>query len=449
MQLTAGQSPVDEVSYLTLPVRFRREQGPDAYFVARSVGAGVVGRNRAGWLVFPVPAQRYRDRATRRPQVGSGLHVQNSFVDECLAHDHSVPDCSVPHMTLHEVSLLRLVAQRIAGPGMATATEAVRWMTAMQAQDHNGAVTSVALRTAGGTRTVVEAALNAGEIVKSWPMRGTLHFIAAEDLPWMLELLTPRVITSTAAVHASLGIDSAMIDRARELAVDALAGGCQLRRADLLAVWSEGGLDTSGQRGYHLLGHLAQTGTLCLGPVPHGESLIVAIEDWIPRPRRLQRAEALGEFALRYFRSHGPASIKDLARWGRLFAADARTGVALARPELACFELDGAEYFMDPQTPDLLTANRSDARGVFLLPGFDEFILGYGDRRAMLAAEFADRIVPGGNGVFRSTVVSDGQVVGTWKRVGSGAARAVSAMPFTSFTDEVAGAIPELYAALP
>ena len=71
--------------------------------------------------------------------------------------------------TLHEIALLRLVALRIACPGSATATEAVRWLTALQAQDYNGTLTSVALRTASGNREGVEAALDAGEIVSHGP----------------------------------------------------------------------------------------------------------------------------------------------------------------------------------------------------------------------------------------------------------------------------------------
>jgi DNA glycosylase AlkZ-like len=61
----------------------------------------------------------------------------------------------------------------------------VRRLTAVQAQDYPGAVTSIALRTESQTRQSVEAALNAHEIVRSWPMRGTLHFVPSEDMPWM------------------------------------------------------------------------------------------------------------------------------------------------------------------------------------------------------------------------------------------------------------------------
>jgi hypothetical protein len=104
---------------------------------------------------------------------------------------------------------------------------------------------------------------------------------------------------------------------------------------------------------------------------------------------------------------------------------------------------------MDPSTADLLAEHRSDADGLFLLPGFDEFVLGYADRTCAVPAEFADRIVPGGNGMFRPTVVVGGRVMGTWRWTGRGAKRTVSAEPFTAFDDDVATAIPEAAAALP
>lgn len=347
-----------------------------------------------------------------------------------------------------EIGLLRLAAQRLATPGLDTPAEVVRWLTAVQAQDHPGALTAVALRTAGGARAAVEAAMNAGEIVKSWPMRGTLHLVPAEDLGWMLPLMTPRVIAGTATRRAQLGLDGAILDQARQVAVRMLEGGNQVRRDELFAAWDAAGLSTPGGRGYHMLAHLAQTGTLCFGPACGGEQLIVLIDEWIPRPRQLSREEALGELALRYFRGHGPATVKDFMRWTNLVAADARLGLAQAKPELARVEAGGAEHFMDPRTPELLDACRKRAAGVFLLPGFDEFILGYGDRDAVLPAEHANVITPGG-GMFRPAVVSAGRVVGTWKHTGRGAKRALDATPFTSFTTTVQKGITQAYRRLP
>jgi hypothetical protein len=350
--------------------------------------------------------------------------------------------------TPHEVALLRLVAQRIAGPRLPTAVEAVRRLTAVQAQDLPGALLSVALRTAEGTRADVEAALDSGEVVRSWPMRGTLHLVAAEDLHWLIGLLGPRVLAGAPARRAQLGITDESIEQARGIAVEALGGGRRLRRKELLGALADGGVEVAGQRGYHLLWYLSQTSTLCFGPMADGEQCFVLMDDWIRAPRRLEPDEALAELAGRFFRGHGPATVKDLARWANIRITEARAGLAAVRETLARLEVDGVEHFLDPETPDLLADCRKEARGTFLLPGFDEFVLGYGDRSAVLDPAFADRIVPGGNGMFRPTVVSDGRIVGTWQWTGRGAARTVTPTPFTDFPPAVATAVPRLAASV-
>lgn len=352
-----------------------------------------------------------------------------------------MPALASPSMvTAAQVGLLRLAAQRIAAPS-GTASDVVRWLTALQAQDLPGALTSVALRVPGGTRASVEAALDAGEVVRSWPMRGTLHLVAAEDLAWMLSLTTERLVAGAAARRAGLGIDAAMVERAAALAVDALRGGRRLGRAELLQVWDDAGLLGVRQRSYHLLWHLSQTGLLCWGPVRGREQLVVLLEEWVPRPRVPEREEALGEWALRYFTSHGPASAKDFAWWTKLVAADVRAALALARPRLERVEVDGVEHWMGAGTAAALAQCREVAEGVFLLPGFDEYLLGYGDRSAVLPAQFAERVVPGGNGVFQPTVVVAGQVSGTWRRPPRGRVRQVVATPFAGFTAGVEAAV--------
>lgn len=356
----------------------------------------------------------------------------------------------MPEMTtLHDIALLRLVAQRIAGPGFPTATDVVRWLTAVQAQDYPGAVTSIALRTEPRTRQCVEDALNSGEVVRAWPMRGTLHFVLAEDLLWMLDLTTERVLAAATTRRSALGLDLPTLEYAGQLATDALEGGRQMARDDLLAVWDEAGLLTVKQRSYHLIWYLALTGVLCYGPVRDGEQCLVLVDEWLSNPRNLEREEALGEWVLRYFHSHGPATVKDFAWWTKIVAADVKAGLAVARPHLERIKVDGVEYFMHPETPTLLDECRARAQGVFLLPGFDEYLLGYQDRSAMVPAEFAQRIVPGNNGMFQPTVVADGQVVGTWKRTGHGTQQTALATPFTSFPSAVEKEIPRLYAALP
>lgn len=353
----------------------------------------------------------------------------------------------MPHL---ELALLRLTAQRLVTP-MGTPTEAVRWMTAVQGQDYPGALTSVALRAAGGTRVAVEAALDAGEIVKSWPMRGTLHLLAAGDLPWLLALTSRRSLAKSAGRRRQLGLTEADLARAEELTVAALKGGGRRGRDELFADWRAGGLNLDGQRAAHLLTYLAESSVLCFGPTRsegRGQDLVL-LSEWVPNPRQLEREEALGELALRFYRSHGPATLADLMRWAYLTAADARTGTALARPELAELEVDGQSYLLDPATPDLLAAHRKKARGLFLLPGFDEIVLGYADRSAVLDPEHAQAIVPGNNGMFKATVLYDGRIIGTWRHQGRPGRRTVEATPLSAFPSGVEPAILQRYAELP
>ena len=282
----------------------------------------------------------------------------------------------------------------------------------MQAQDLPGAKWSVSLRGPLAGEAAVETSFGSGEIVRSWPMRGTLHLVPAEDLGWMLELTAPRAIRSAASRRAALGITEMEVDRAREIAVASLTGGRALTRNAILASIAAGGVSTEGQRGYHILWYLAQTGTLVLGAAQGRQQTFTLLDEWVRAPRRLERDEALGELAFRYFRSHGPATARDLARWSGLTMADVQRGLTVSGGLLTALELDGLRYHLAPET----LAPAPTAARVHLLPGFDEYLLGYGDRSAALASENSAAVVPGGNGMFKPTVVADGEIAGTWRR---------------------------------
>ncbi|MCL4536847.1 MAG: winged helix DNA-binding domain-containing protein [Nitrospirae bacterium] len=75
--------------------------------------------------------------------------------------------------------------------------------------------------------------------------------------------------------------------------------------------------------------------------------------------------------------------------------------------------IDSKTYWMSPDVPELSL----DEQAVYLLPGFDEYMLGYKDRSAALDPKYAQKICPGNNGMFSPTIVMDGEVVGTWKRM--------------------------------
>jgi hypothetical protein len=315
------------------------------------------------------------------------------------------------------IAALRLTAQHLGTTRSASPADAARWMLAVQAQELPGAKWSLGLRTHGCTEAAVDAALDAGEVVRSWPLRGTLHFVAAEDIAWLLSLTGSRQIGRAASRRSALGITDSDIGRAEEAVRAALAGRRALSRDQLLARIRAAGVATDGQRGYHLIWHLAHAGTLVMGPADGRGQAFALLEDWVNVSPALERDEALGRLALRYLRSHGPASDADLARWAGIPLGEARRGRAICGASLATIELGGRAYHLDPETLDRETGGASPPESrTLLLPGFDEYLLGYGDRSAVLAPEHADRIVPGGNGMFRPTIVVEGKVVGTWRR---------------------------------
>ncbi len=326
-----------------------------------------------------------------------------------------------------------LTGRRLTALGLGTRTPAadandttgvVRNLLALQAQDYAGALWSIGLRTASCTRAQVEVEHRERGIVRSWTMRGTLHFVAADDLPWMLSITGPRMVRAAEGRRRRLGIDEAQLARAERIVRDRLGGGGTASRAQLYTAWESEGLPTSAQRGIHFLGHLAQTSLIVL--VGHTEWAL--LDDVVPSPRVLERSAGLQEFALRYFNGHGPATVVDFATWSGLTLRDAREGMTAARERLEEFELDGQQFF---QRMNLEPA----ADGVLLLPGFDEYLLGYADRRAQLGGADTALIAPGANGLFRPTVIVDGQVAGTWQRSETGTRVSVSPEPFQAFSD--------------
>lgn len=318
-----------------------------------------------------------------------------------------------------ELALLRIVAQGLAGPRLESPGAVARRLLCLQAQDYWSGLASVAVRCRMGLGEV-EAAFDSGEIVRAWPLRGTLHLLAAEDLSWMRELLAPRQLAAAALRESREGIDSDLVARARQVATELMTAGGPQSRAELNSAWLDAGLDTSGQRSYHLIWHLAHSGTLVYGPTRDGQHLFALAGDWLASTQTFERDEALGILARRYFAGHGPATLADLTRWANITVADAKRGIAVAGPELESWTAGEREYLLGAGTHDSLAAARKQAEDVLALPHFDELLLGYRDRDATLPPERDMNVFANRNGVPAPTIVHKGQVIATWRRPSKG-----------------------------
>lgn len=302
----------------------------------------------------------------------------------------------------------RLLAQRVTGTPFASPRDAVASLGAVQAQDYLGGLWAVGLRTRGATQADVERAVAERSIVRTWPMRGTLHFVAAEDARWMLELLAPRAMARSALRLRQLALDEATFARSRKVLGQALRDGRRLPRDEVYRVLRAARISTAGQRGIHILQRLALERFLCFAARQGKQHTFALFEEWVGPGRSLPRNEALAELAVRYFGGHGPATLQDFAWWSGLDAAGAREALALAGRRLSR-EVAGDRVLWRADSPP---AGKRGMAAAYLLPPFDESLVGYRDRTPMLDPADAARV----RHLLSPTIVVGGRVVGTWTR---------------------------------
>jgi hypothetical protein len=321
----------------------------------------------------------------------------------------------------------RLRTQRLSGAGFDSPADVVRWFGAVQAQDFAGALWAVGMRTKGATEASVERALADRAIVRTWPLRGTLHFVAAEDVGWMMRHFAPRLAERTARSFLRFGLDRRVFARCASTIIKALEGGRQLSRPKLYERLERAGIRTRG-RGPHILWQMAHQGLICFGTREGKQHTFVLLEEWLPKAKRLDRDEALAELAHRYFTSHGPATLQDFTWWSGLVAADARRAVEAAgagAPHLA------PSHLAPRVSAQRTSAPRTSRPHAVLLPPYDEYTVAYRDRSAALDPKNA---AAARNGIFSPTIVLDGRIAGTWTRQLSRDAVIIALKPFAPLT---------------
>ena len=315
----------------------------------------------------------------------------------------------------------RLVAHHLVGPRFSSPLEAVAASGAMQGQDLPGAVASAALRSTGDVADVFEA-LDSAELVRGYPMRGTVFLMAAADVVWVTELCATPSLRAAAARRHHLDLDASHIEQAWELTQGSLSSG-PLSRADLFQVWESAGLSPQGGRGYHMLFSLIAANRVVYGPWNGSEQDVAMVAQWLPGAPTLEdrfngeRIPAVAELLLRYFRSHGPATIRDFAWWPKLALGEIRKALPLVRDQLECDDAEEPSFWRVGLHEEIAEVGRGCTQPL-LLPGFDEYVLGYRDRLFAMTDEHHGLLVPGNNGVFKRSVIIGGRVHGTWSRAG-------------------------------
>ncbi len=325
-----------------------------------------------------------------------------------------------------DIAHQRLHNQHITHRTLETPQALVEWMGAVQAQDFAAAKWALGLRLQGVTDDDIEQAFTDGTILRTHVMRPTWHFVSPADIRWLLTLTAPRVHAANAHYNRKLELDDAVFRCTHTVLANALQGGKQLTRDELALALQQAGIATKGeQRVTYIMMRAELDGIICSGARRGKQFTYALLAERAPQARSLDHDEALAELTMRYFTSHGPATIQDFVWWSGLTMADVKIGLAMVTSHLLHDTINGQTYWFSPSMPPV----QDPPQMAYLIPNYDEYTVGYTDRSAIFNASHTDKLDPRG-GLLTNTMVLDGQVIGTWKRTFTKNTVVIEANPF-------------------
>ena len=170
----------------------------------------------------------------------------------------------------------------------------------MQAQDYGPATWSDRTALDRVSRRGCGGGLSSGSIIRTHVLRPTWHFVARDDIRWLLAISGPRVQQGNAGRYRDLGLDDGPRARAEAVIVSALEGGVRLTRNEIGAVLDDAGIDREGQRLPYILMHCELEAVIGSGGLSGKQQTYALLDERVPEGRRVDRDDALVELARRY-----------------------------------------------------------------------------------------------------------------------------------------------------
>ncbi len=306
----------------------------------------------------------------------------------------------------------RLTTQRLASAPLPRAADAVRLLTCVQSQERDHALFSLGLRSRHATYAAVRGELDGGDFLRTHILRPTWHFVAPEDLRWILALTSPRVLAGMAGRHRQLGLDDvARLDAGLDLVAELVQDRAFATRAELGQAFAERGSPiAAGEQLGHLLLVAELRGLICSGPSKGVHHAYALVDEVVPAAPERGRDEALVELVRRFFAGHGPATVQDFTRWSSLTVADTKAALVQIGDDLERVDVDGLDHWFDPTQ---VRRRSSAAPTAYLFPVYDEVVLSYRRVNFHVAPDH-----PSGHTAdpFWAQVVLGSATVGIWKR---------------------------------
>ncbi|MWG34876.1 winged helix DNA-binding domain-containing protein [Halomarina oriensis] len=347
----------------------------------------------------------------------------------------------MPH-SIERAVRTRLREQRIA-PRASEDTpvaDVVRDVVGIQAQEKPAAALSLRARRRGLTTVDIEHALyEERSIVRTWCMRGTLHYVATEDLPWLLALCGPTFATRGPEPRrlAAWGLDNDTAETAVETIGEVLADEGPLTKQGIAEALVARGtdVDPSTQAPWFLIRRAALCGVCCEVAPIDGKNAYDRLDSWVDLDDPPADDERLATLARRYLTAYGPATRADFAAWCGLYATDVKTAWASLADETTEVPAPGGmASVLDTVADVALDDPLVPFPTVRLLGGYDSYLLGYAKENRVIPNDTESHLWPGG-GIIRPAVVRDGWTMGIWRLDRSRATTAVEVTPLGPLDD--------------
>ena len=307
----------------------------------------------------------------------------------------------------------RLYNQFLSQTDITEPAEVVKRLGAVQSQDFAGGKWALGLRMKGATDAGLDQEFNQGKILRTHILRPTWHFVAPQDIRWMLSLSAPRVHMVNGFMYRQQGLDKEIIHKSYKVLESVLQGNKQLTRTELGSAFEKAGIkNTEGIRLSYFMMSAELDGIICSGARKGKQFTYALLEERVPAVKALGREEALAELTRRYFATRGPATLHDFTWWSGLTMTEAKDGIESVKSQFVSEEIDGRTYWFDSS----ISPVKEKSPTAHLLPNYDEYFIGFKDRSAIGAAVRQAGIIGDDSAFLAHVIVLDGQLVGGWKR---------------------------------
>jgi hypothetical protein len=258
--------------------------------------------------------------------------------------------------------------------------ELVAWFGAVQAQEYAQTKWSLGLRLPNLKDDDIEKDFTDGKILRTHLLRPTWHFVTAQDIRWILKLTSERVNAANAYMYRKLELDSSVFNRCQKILINTLEGNKQCTRIELNEEFKKEKIIAEGHRLTYIMMQAELAGVICSGARKGNQFTYALLEERVAPTGSFDKDEALSKLAKQYFTSRGPATVKDFSTWSGLTLTDCKKGVETIKSGFMKETVEGDECYY----PSGVSLNDKTVPGIYLLPIYDELIMGYEDRSAIL-----------------------------------------------------------------